>query len=228
MAERLSSYVHGQKRFLSDVAHELCSPVARLQVALAILDQRAAPDQQESVRDAQEEVEHMSGLINELLSFSKSQIGSSTKELTRVNVADTVSSVLERERSQSVVVETQVDSNLDVMAEPDFLFRSLANLVRNAIRYAGHAGPIQVSAASIGKDVSIRVSDQGPGVPDAEIEEIFKPFYRPEFARQRETGGAGLGLAIVKSCIEACGGIVRCRNRFPRGLEVEIRLPAHH
>jgi two-component system sensor histidine kinase CpxA len=226
MAERLSSYVHGQKRFLSDVAHELCSPVARLQMALAILEQRAGATQKTSVRDAQEEVEHMSGLINELLSFSKSQIASSTRELTRVNVADTVHSVLERESSQSTVVETQLDDGLEVMAEPDFLFRSLANLVRNAIRYAGHAGPIHVSAASLGKDVSIRVSDQGPGVPEAEIEEIFKPFYRPEFARQRETGGAGLGLAIVKSCIEACGGVVRCRNRSPRGLEVEIRLPA--
>jgi two-component system sensor histidine kinase CpxA len=226
MAERLSSYVHGQKRFLSDVAHELCSPVARMQMALGILEQRAADDQKTYVRDVQEEAEHMSGLINELLSFSKSQIGSSSKDLTRVNVADTVQSVLERESSPAVVIETQLDANLEVMAQPDFLFRSLANLVRNAVRYAGHAGPIQVSASSLGQDVSIRVSDQGPGVPDAEIEEIFKPFYRPEFARQRETGGAGLGLAIVKSCIEACGGIVRCRNRSPQGLEVEIRLPA--
>jgi two-component system sensor histidine kinase CpxA len=226
MAERLSSYVHGQKRFLSDVAHELCSPVARMQMALGILEQRAADGQKTYVRDVQEEVEHMSGLINELLSFSKSQIGSSAKDLTRVNVAETVQSVLERESSPSVVIETQLDDRLEVMAQPDFLFRSLANLVRNAVRYAGQAGPIQVSASSLGQDVSIRVTDQGPGVPDAEIEEIFKPFYRPEFARQRETGGSGLGLAIVKSCIEACGGIVRCRNRSPQGLEVEIRLPA--
>jgi two-component system sensor histidine kinase CpxA len=226
MAERLSSYVHGQKRFLSDVAHELCSPVARMQMALGILEQRAGDDQKTYVRDVQEEAEHMSGLINELLSFSKSQIGSSTKDLTRVNVADTVQSVLERESLPSVVIEMQLDKSLEVMAQPDFLFRSLANLVRNAVRYAGHAGPIQVSASNLGQDVSIRVSDQGPGVPEAEIEEIFKPFYRPEFARQRETGGSGLGLAIVKSCIEACGGIVRCRNRSPQGLEVEIRLPA--
>src|SRR6478752_2648247 len=73
MAERLSSYVHGQKRFLSDVAHELCSPVARMQMALGILEQRAADGQKTYVRDVQEEAEHMSGLIDELLSFSKSQ-----------------------------------------------------------------------------------------------------------------------------------------------------------
>ena len=74
--------------------------------------------------------------------------------------------------------------------------------------------------------VSITVADSGPGIPAAELEEVFKPFYRPELARQRETGGVGLGLAIVKTCVEACGGSVKCRNRSPKGLEVEIRLPA--
>ena len=63
-------------------------------------------------------------------------------------------------------------------------------------------------------------------MPKEELEEVFEPFYRPESARTRETGGAGLGLAIVRTCIEACGGTVACRNRTPRGLEVLIRLQA--
>ncbi|MEO7652542.1 MAG: ATP-binding protein, partial [Bryobacteraceae bacterium] len=70
------------------------------------------------------------------------------------------------------------------------------------------------------------VADCGPGVPADEIENIFTPFYRPELARARETGGVGLGLAIVKSCVEACRGSVTCRNRSPKGLEVTIRLKA--
>ena len=111
------------------------------------------------------------------------------------------------------------------MAHPEYLFRSLANVVRNAIRYAAQDGPILVSAANGDGAVSIMVSDNGPGVPESELEEIFKPFY-PEFARQRQTGGVGLGLAIVKSCVQACGGTVVGRNRSPNGLEVEIRLPA--
>ena len=73
--------------------------------------------------------------------------------------------------------------------------------------------------------VSITVADQGSGIRDAELEAVFKPFYRPEYARQRKTGGVGLGLAIVRTCIEACGGTVECRNRSPKGLEVEIKLP---
>jgi two-component system sensor histidine kinase CpxA len=83
-----------------------------------------------------------------------------------------------------------------------------------------------VSASEKRGVVSITVADNGSGIPASELEEVFKPFYRPELARQRETGGVGLGLAIVRTCVEACGGTVKCRNRSPKGLEAEIRLPA--
>jgi two-component system sensor histidine kinase CpxA len=225
MAQKLAGYVHGQKRFLGDVAHELCSPIARIQVSLGILEQRATPAQREYVETLREEVGEMSALVSELLSFSKAQIGGHTA-LTRVSVAETVARVVEREASGAASIETNIDNNVAVMAQPDYLYRSIANLVRNAVRYAGDAGPIVIGAANGGGEVSITVCDQGPGLPEPELEEIFKPFYRPEFARQRETGGAGLGLAIVKTCVEACGGTVACRNRTPRGLEVEIRLAA--
>ncbi len=74
--------------------------------------------------------------------------------------------------------------------------------------------------------VSLVVADSGPGVPEESLEQIFAPFYRLDASRSSETGGVGLGLAIVRSCVEACRGTVRCRNRQPSGLEVEIRLPA--
>jgi two-component system sensor histidine kinase CpxA len=225
MAQRLSGYVVGQRRFLGDIAHELCSPLARIQVALGILEQRAQENQADYVADLKEEVEHMSGLINELLAFSKTQFTAST-QLTSVNVADTVRRVLEREKSEQALIETEVAEDLKVLANADYLFRSLANLVRNSIRYAGASGPIVVSAKNGGKEVFISVADNGPGLPEGELENVFKPFYRPEFARQRETGGAGLGLAIVRSCIESCGGSVACLNRSPKGLQVDIRLRA--
>jgi two-component system sensor histidine kinase CpxA len=225
MAERLSGLAHGQRRFLSDIAHELCSPIARIQVSLGILDQRAQDNQKTYVEGVQEEVAHMSGLVNELLLFSRAQINASTTPLTRVNLAETVQRVLGREASEGAHVETHLDERTEVLAHPEYLFRSLANVVRNAIRYAGECGPIVIAAQEKDGRVSITVADNGPGIPEAELEAVFKPFYRPEFARQRETGGVGLGLAIVRTCIEACGGAVQCRNRSPKGLEVEIRLP---
>ena len=226
MAERLSGYVHGQRRFLGDIAHELCSPLSRIQAGLGVLEQRATDNQKEYVLGVQEEVEQMSALTNELLQFSKAGLNTSTATLTRVKVAETVRQVLEREAGNTTRFETHVDGQLEVMAQPEYLTRSLANIIRNAIRYAGNAGPIAVSASEKDGMVSIIVADSGPGIPPAELKEVFKPFYRPELARQRETGGVGLGLAIVKTCVEACGGTVQCRNRLPKGLEVEIRLPA--
>ncbi|HEX4751202.1 MAG TPA: HAMP domain-containing sensor histidine kinase [Bryobacteraceae bacterium] len=225
MAHRLSELVNGQRRFLGDIAHELCSPIARIQVAMGILEQHATEDELVYVNDVREEVDHMSTLVNELLSFSKAELGASL-HLARVNVADTVARVLQRESAEFLDVRTEINQQLDVIAEPEYLFRSLANIVRNAIRYAGNAGPVRISARNGDGQVTITVADSGPGVPERELEKIFKPFYRPDQARQRETGGTGLGLAIVKTCIEACGGTVGCRNLSPSGLAVEIRLPA--
>jgi two-component system, OmpR family, sensor histidine kinase CpxA len=145
-----------------------------------------------------------------------------------VNIAGTVERVLEREASNGVVIETHVDERIEVMAHPDLLFRALAYVIRNAIRYAGEAGPIVASTSNIGDEASLTVADNGPGIPPAELEEVFKPFYRPDSSRQRETGGIGLGLAIVRSCVEACGGTVACRNRSPKGLAVEIQLQVAH
>ena len=225
MAERLAGFVHGQRRFLSDIAHEFCSPIARIQVSLGILEQRAQPEQRENVEDVQEEMDHMSGLVNELLLFSRAQLGTMSAPLARVKVADTVRRAVEREAGEGAQVETHVDENLEVMANPDYLFRALANVLRNAIRYAGQAGPIVISARAQDAIVLISVADQGPGISQGELEAVFKPFYRPEDARQRETGGVGLGLAIVRACVEACGGTVRCLNLPSKGLKVEIQIP---
>jgi two-component system sensor histidine kinase CpxA len=97
-------------------------------------------------------------------------------------------------------------------------------VLRNAARYAGDAGPIDVTARAKGKDVTLEIADHGPGLPESEIEQVFEPFYRPEADRSRQSGGSGLGLAIVKSCVAACGGVVECFNRHPTGLVVRIVL----
>jgi two-component system, OmpR family, sensor histidine kinase CpxA len=113
-----------------------------------------------------------------------------------------------------------------VSAHEPYLLRAISNLLRNALRYAGEDGPITVEARREGARARITVTDCGPGLPEGSLAEVFEPFYRPESARSRDTGGAGLGLAIVKSCVEACGGSVSCRNREPSGFEVAILLAA--
>lgn len=224
MADRLGTYVSGQRQFLGATAHELCSPLARIQVALGILEQRASPDEQERFKDLREDVDSMSRMVHELLSFSKATFGTAAVQLQSVPLGAAVERVVQREAGSTASVQMQIPETLVVMAEPDLLQRALGNLVRNAMRYAGTAGPITISAERKPDGVCLSIADSGPGVPEEALPLLFDPFYRVEHSRSRDSGGAGLGLTIVKTCVEACGGSVSCRNRKPAGFEVVVRL----
>ncbi len=226
MAARLDGLVSGQKRFLGDIAHELCQPLARLQMSLGILEQRAVEADMPYVRAASEKAGQIAALVGELLSFSKASFGASSVQLSEVRVADAVGEAVVRENTEGSEIVVAIPDDLTVSAAPDLLVRALANLIRNAIRHAGANGPIQVRAVRDDREVVISVADSGPGVPDDELPKIFDAFYRLDPSRTRDTGGSGLGLAIVKTCVDSCGGIVTARNRQPRGLEMQIRLHA--
>ena len=223
MAGRLGEYVTGQKRFLGDIAHELCSPLARMEMALGVLEQQANEKQQGYVTDVREEVRQMSSLVNELLSFSKAGLRAKALELRPVPLAELCGTAVAREAQGKTDIAVKVDAALKVIADPDLLARAIGNILRNAVRYAGDAGPITLSASVRGAEVLLAITDSGPGVAPETLHRLFDPFYRPESARTREGGGAGLGLAIVKSCVEACGGAVAVKNAEP-GLVVTMML----
>lgn len=219
MAARLAGFVTGQKRFLGDVAHELCAPLARLQMTLALLEQRAGVDQRPHLEDLREELDQMSGLVNELMTFSKAGLRPADARLEPVALRDLAIRVTAREVPSGRRLDLQIPADLRVSADPDLLARALGNILRNANRHAPEGG-ITVSAERSGERVCLHIRDEGPGVPEDALEKIFDPFYRVDDSRTRDTGGAGLGLAIVKTCVEACRGRVHARNVAPRGLEV--------
>lgn len=224
MSSRLCGFVKGQKRFLGDVAHELGSPIARIQFGLGILEQRADPDNQKRVADVMEDVAHMSNLVNELLSFSRAEMNAAKVRLETKELLPVVQRAVQRESMPATEIITQIDPEIRVVADPELLARALANLIRNAVRYAGDAGPIYVSAERNRDAVAIEVRDGGPGVSEDLVDQLFEPFFRPEPFRDRDSGGVGLGLAIVKTCIETCKGTVSARNLKPKGFAVTITL----
>jgi two-component system sensor histidine kinase CpxA len=225
MASRLDNLVNGQKRFLGDVAHELGSPLGRLQVATEILESRADASLREHVSDVREEVQHMAELVNELLAFTKAGMRPRDATLMPVSIDGIFAKVLVREDPDRRVPRP-ADSGLVALADEPLLTRSVGNLVRNALRYAGDNARIALHARRTGDQIVITVDDDGPGVPAAALERLGEPFYRPELARTRESGGVGLGLAIVRSGVTACGGEVKFSNRSPRGFRAEISLAA--
>jgi two-component system sensor histidine kinase CpxA len=225
MAARLDAHMTGQKKFLGDVAHELCSPLARLQMATGILADSAPQNLQETVADVREEVQQMSALVNELLLFTKAGMQPRDVVLHDLELAPLVENILARENA-TARVKTELAAGLHVRADADLLGRALGNLVRNALRYAGEAGSITVNAKRDGARVLLAVEDEGPGVSPEALDRLGEPFFRPEAARTRELGGVGLGLSIVRGSIAACGGEVRFANREPHGFRAEVRLAA--
>jgi two-component system, OmpR family, sensor histidine kinase CpxA len=223
MASRLETFVKGQKRFLGDVAHELRSPLGRMRIASEILERKAEPPADRYVADMKEDVELMSQLTDQLLAFAKAELRPDSVSLVPTKVADVVQRAVQVEAGQADV-RVDVNPELQALAEPEYLFRSVSNLVRNSLRYAAEDGPIEITARADDGNVLITVSDSGPGVPEESLEKIFEPFFRVDTSRHRKTGGTGLGLAIVRTCIEACHGSIECRNRKPTGLMITLRL----
>lgn len=224
MTARLSVFVKGQKRFLSDVAHELGSPIARIQFGLGALEQRVNRENRRRVVDVMEDIDHMSKLVNELLAFSRTQMNTQTVKLEKISLLPVVQAAVKRETTPAPEIIIKIDPEIRVLASAELLTRALANLVRNAVKYAGHNSPIYVLAEKKKDRVSIEVRDIGPGVPEDLLDQLFEPFFRPEPSRDRDSGGVGLGLAIVKTCVETCRGKVTARNLKPRGFAVTILL----
>lgn len=222
MAGRLGPLVRGQKRFLADVAHELSSPIARLELGLGLLEQ-GGKHPSERIDDIRDDVQHMGELVQELVLYARAEDDPSRAVLGPTLLRPLVDKAVQRERGACDVVVDMKD-DLAVVASPALLTRALANLIRNAVRYAGTAGPITVTGQSSSGRVTIEVRDSGPGVEEENLSRLFAPFYRPDVSRQGGAGGVGLGLAIVKTCVEACRGRVAVRNVEPHGLAVTIEL----
>ena len=225
MAEQLQEKIQAQKRLLNDVSHELRSPLARLRVALALAErepQRVA----EQLQRIEMETERLDELIGQLLSVPDTQIDMEDS-LDLVGLLQQLCADADYE-AQNADRRIEFASHLDeviVRTHGDLLKKALENIIRNAMHYTPTGTAVGVSLGANNGSWLITVDDTGPGIPDADLERIFQPFYRIDEARQRETGGYGLGLSIARRAVEQHGGSIVAENR-EQGLRVTIRLPA--
>jgi two-component system sensor histidine kinase CpxA len=227
MALRLEEQLDSQKRFVADVAHEVTSPLARIRLGLSLLEDRLGTPQPQAMQDVQEDVQEMSEMLEELLLFSRAGMEAERGKPERCDVRCIATAEFERLKS-SLRVRIEVPPGTEALAYRPLLSRALSNLLRNALRYGGNAAAetIVVEARRTGPEIEISVKDRGPGVPEAALEHLGEPFFRPDTARARSSGGFGLGLAIVRRCIHSCGGSVSFHNRDGGGFEARIRMPA--
>lgn len=226
MAGRLRALLDGQRRLLHDVSHELRSPLARLQAAVGLARQQ--PEKFEaSLARLDLEAERIDKLVGELLTLSRLDAGvmSAVEEDIPLDelLADIAADARFEAELQGRRVELVVSGAPLLRGRVELLHRAIENVVRNALRHTPPDSSVRIAAIPAAGGVVIAVSDRGPGVPDAELEKIFEPFFRGSPPTHRD--GHGLGLAIARRVIESHGGTIHAANRAEGGLQVEIVLP---
>ena len=226
MTEHLQMLMAGQKRLLHDVSHEMRSPLARLQAAIGLARQQPAR-MADSLQRIEREGERMNLLVGELLTLSRLEAGV-TGALENVDMGELLAGIVEDARFEGAAQQIDIvyapGEMAEIRANPELLHRAVENVVRNALRFSAAGGAIYIAAGRVdGEHFKISIGDDGPGVPDSQLENIFKPFFRGD--AQNTAGGYGLGLAIAQRVIAAVNGKIQAKNKGSGGLLVEIDLP---
>lgn len=229
MAKSVEQAISGQRRLLHDVSHEFRSPLARLQILVGLA--RQTPSESAMVLDKVEaETQKLNALVEEILTYSRLESGAATVQLQPVDVLELLESVAEDGRLEALSHRKQLVvkavTTVQVMADPDLLYRALENLIRNAIKFTPTDSTVTVELQQQDQLVQISISDQGPGVADDDFAKLSTPFFRGESKKD----GVGLGLSIAKRAVESCGGEMTLHNLYAAsgircGFQVVITLP---
>jgi signal transduction histidine kinase len=214
MQERLNRYLDSRTRVLAAMSHDLRTPITRLRLRVESIEDEALRTR------CVEDLDEMTRMVRGALSVFR---GLNDEELSEPVDIDALLQELQRryaEVNANVAIEGHAAAAFN--GKPLALKRCLGNLVDNALQYGEHA---TLAVTDTADELTIRVLDDGPGIPDAELERVFEPFYRLESSRNRSTGGTGLGLSIARDVAQAHGGSLSLANRDSGGLEARLVLP---
>jgi two-component system sensor histidine kinase CpxA len=245
MAEQIESLLKAQRRLLGDISHELRSPLSRLNVALELARQRAGSDAASALTRIGHEAENLNEMIGQLLALTRLETGEHDIVRKSFDLRKLVVEIAEdadfeaRGRNKSVRVDA--NGGCLILGNEELLRRAIENVVRNAVQYTAPGTEVEITlegGSSNGSQktngdiqgeseafAEITVRDHGNGVPESALSQLFRPFYRVEDARDRESGGTGLGLAITERAVRLHGGEVMAANAPGGGLSITIKLP---
>lgn len=229
MAERLEILIGAQQRLISDVSHELRSPLTRLKLALDLARGDSGNGLSPALDRIEREAERLSALVGMLLTLSRLESGDSQPETEMVHIPDLLAEIAAdaeiEAQSRHCAIELDRMAECWIEGNHELLRSAFENVIRNAIRYTAPGTAVRVSTACDDHDVRVVVQDRGPGVPETELDNLFKPFYRVDTSRERRTGGVGLGLAIAERAIKLHNGKISAGNLKEGGFQIEISLP---
>lgn len=233
MCDELNALEEKRKNFVSDVSHELKTPMAGIKLLCDSLVQADNPDMEtirEFLTDMSEEIDRLTRIINRLLTLSRLDSGADMN-MSKVDISALCAGVVESLRKlanekeiELAYIEPNTAATM-IMADYDKIYECVYNIVVNAINYTPDSGHVQVRLKCDGNLCAIEVEDDGPGIPDAEKLKVFDRFYRLDDSRARDTGGTGLGLAITKEAVLLHNGTIVVTDSETGGSIFTITLP---
>lgn len=236
--DRLHGALEGHRRFASDAAHELRTPIAAMagEIDVTLMRPRTAPEYRETLQVLRERLSSVTALCEDLMLLVHAQEGAPGVELREVSLLTQLQRSATRLASaaaaRDIPIETCDLPDLVAYADPRLLARVLDNVLANAVFYNRDAGRIEISGAAVDRSAAgtvdtilITVSDTGSGIPPGEFERVFDRFYRLDQSRAPGTGGSGLGLAICREVLAVLRGSIRIAASSREGTTFEIALP---
>ena len=231
MIGRLEQAFHEQRRLAADVSHELRSPLAivEAQVSLALRRARAAGDYRAALENVQEEVDHMSAMVNQLLLLARADAGEEPVAREEIDLAAQVRAVVELVEplaaDKGLTLRMEARETILVNGDAGRLRQLLLNLLTNAFAHTPAGGIVTVTLAAEDERAVLTVGDNGEGIAADDLPHIFERFYRADRARRRDAGNSGLGLSIVSWIVEAHGGTIDVASAPGQGTTFTVGLP---
>ena len=232
MLARFNQIEQSRQEFVSNVSHELKTPITSIKVlADSLIEQPDAPVEmyREFMMDINEEIDRESKIIADLLDLVKLDRTSGDMHVAEVSINELLDQIIKRVKplAEKASVEIIFETYREVVAEVDEVKLSLAimNLIENGIKYNRENGLLKISLNADHKYFMVTVSDNGIGIPEEEAEHIFERFYRVDKMRSRQTGGTGLGLAITKSVVVMHHGAIKVDSTLGEGSTFVVKIP---
>nr|CTQ95801.1 integral membrane sensor signal transduction histidine kinase(EC:2.7.13.3) [Kibdelosporangium sp. MJ126-NF4] len=224
--ERLESQ---RKAMVSDIAHELRTPLSNIRGWLEAAQDGVTEPDQALVSSLMEEALLLQHIVDDLQDLAMADAGRLRLHPERLHLADLLGQVVaaHRQRADGVLLGVQVRGDPELDADPVRLRQAIGNLVTNALRHTEPGGSVTVTGRQDGDWVTVDVTDTGSGISAEDLPRVFDRFWRAEKSRNRQSGGSGLGLAIVRQLAEAHGGTVTAVSELGRGSTFTVRIPVH-
>ena len=214
MQSRLASYIQERTRILAAMSHDLKTPITRLRLRTELLDDN------ELKAKFDKDLQEMESMVAATLDFMR---GMERQEAARpVDIMALLESLQADGEEMGQKIRLQGSTVRPFPCVSAAIRRCLGNLIDNAVKYGMEA---DIAVCDSEKQLEIRIRDHGQGIPDAQLEQVFEPFFRLEASRSRDTGGTGLGLSIARNVAQAHGGELVLRNLVTGGLEALLVLP---